>query len=171
MENSFVIRERLRAWDLYIISLYFLFRSRKFWWIASIIFLVIYINAARNLISSSKSFDGEVWFGLFAIAFLLILSFFWLLLLRCLLYPLFFPRVFKEKIYEFSSWGVVVKTEGLERSKPWRNFQKIKETRSFFLISLSNTEYVLILKRLFKKKGEAEAFKTFVSSTIAAAIG
>jgi hypothetical protein len=81
-----------------------------------------------------------------------------------------FTVVFKPHLmqsnYQFTHWGLEITTATNEDSIPWRQFQKMQETRSFiFLVIMRNKVNILIpfQKRKFSGEADLAEFKEFIT--------
>jgi hypothetical protein len=77
----------------------------------------------------------------------------------------FKPHTIRGITFRFTHWGMVRTGEGIRVAIPWRDFQAIKDTKSFFMLDVieNNVQNIhAIQKRMFASAEEAEKFREFV---------
>jgi len=84
----------------------------------------------------------------------------------CVLMMVIKPNNFKNIIYEFTHWGMFKKGKGIEYSRSWRDFIKLKETKSFIFLYTTENDAHVIQKRMFRDTDEMENFKKFADQNI-----
>jgi hypothetical protein len=96
---------------------------------------------------------------------LIILLIAFIVLYTCIIYNTK-SILFKRMIYNFTHWGLVKSGNGLEFSRPWREFLKVKETKSFFLLYISKNDAHVIQKRMFRNREEIKDFNFFLENNL-----
>jgi hypothetical protein len=111
--------------------------------------LFVVLSTTLSMITGSTFNAGQLWQGLL-LPLYLIGGFFALVTLSALLIGVVRPQFRLGINYRFNHWGMEMTGQKQELSVPWRQFQKIKETKSFFLLYIMKNNIPVphpILKR------------------------
>jgi hypothetical protein len=84
----------------------------------------------------------------------------------CLLLLISKPNNFKNIVFEFNHWGMTKRGTNTEFTRPWRGFEKLKETKSFIFLYISENDAHTIQKRMFSSTDEMNAFLKFADQNI-----
>ena len=68
--------------------------------------------------------------------------------------------------YQFNHWGVIRHGDLTEFSKPWREVSKFKESKAFFLLYISNTDFHIIQKKMINGSDEINKFRDILIAKI-----
>ncbi len=168
MQSSFSIKYHLTLLEFYYSSIYSAIRNKRlkkfYYLIPGILVLSGLLNFFLDTKKSSYSIGLIVQF-LFPILLFLIFLFVGIFIL-CLIVQLIKPNYFKNINYEFTHWGMFKKGIGFEYSSPWSKILKMKETKSFFLLYVSENDAHIVQKRMFKNEEEINNFKSLVIEKI-----
>jgi YcxB-like protein len=163
MTDTFEIRQELNFKELYSASLYVLVG----WPIMRRIFLFLLIVWILSLFSapwirSGSAFSWMKVIGFISQPFLILSGYLVTLLFSTVFIYLTRPAIFKNNTYRFTHWGMIKTGKETVFERPWRGFLKFRETRSFFLLYISEKDAHPIQKRMFNDPAELVAFRIFL---------
>ncbi len=172
MQDTFTVTQDFGFGEYLNFSLYLLPRTKM------IRRLAIYLTCLGILVGllslpgagSNKTID----LGVITQSFLPLAG---LLLFFLLFYPLFVlyivrfkPHIIRGITYRFTHWGMERIGTKTEATIPWRDFQKLKETKSFILLYVKETvkenkvdNIHVIQKRMFASPEAAREFQEFLN--------
>lgn len=162
MQSSLRINQDLTFQEFFSGTLYFCFSSKLVKRAAILILagnvLSIFVELAAN--PNSLSSDSLFTQVIPIIAMLL------LLVLLVFVFSIFTytnkSDIFKNVTYDFTHWGIIRNAVQSQFSKPWRDLTEVKESKEFFILYFSNTDYHLIQKRMIGDKKEVGRLRTLL---------
>ncbi|GGB15227.1 YcxB family protein [Puia dinghuensis] len=86
--------------------------------------------------------------------------------------PLIFttkPELVHDITNRFTHWGLEIDTKTKQTSIPWRNLDKLKETKNFYWLDGKKGKppvLIVIQKRMFASEEHRAAFKAFVTQNL-----
>lgn len=127
-------------------------------------FVVSFASVVLDLVTTSE--QTRNWYQLI-FSFLVYPVFLFLFLsvamiLAAILLIILRPNHFKNVTYLFTHWGMEKTGKGIEFSRPWRKFLKVRESRHFIFLYISENDAHVIQKRMFSSKEEIEEFKQLI---------
>jgi hypothetical protein len=163
MEKEYIFYQRLRFWDLYRLLLFLKTNS----WKKKMMIGFVYALILAGFVESIFSFQENILIiNFFQFGFLLVLSFFWMFFIFTFITTIAFIGILNERKFLVNHWGIIISGKKSETAIPWRKSFGFTERKSYLLIFISDKRYIVILKRVFKKSDEFNAFKSFVKNAI-----
>lgn len=166
MEDSFVIEQNLTFREFFLSSFNY-YIAKKVLKMFLLILLAFSVLEVFLGIITINNLSFPVLVGTFAPIVVIVFLLITLTFLVCFFTYKSKPYLFQNVSYEFTHWGVVRNGEKTDFSKPWRDFEKFKETKEFFLLYIANTDFHIIQKRMFKDFDEMERFRALLTEKIA----
>jgi len=165
MQDTFIVNQNLNLIEYYRAAMYLGIRNKR---LRKIYYFILGMPLLLGLFS--VFFTHENWrhtvFDFFLLIMLPILFFYvGTFILSCLI-MLIKPSLVRNITYEFNHWGMVKKGIGIDYSNPWRSFTKLRETKYFLLLYISENDAHIIQKRMFPTNAELETFKEFADQNI-----
>ena len=109
---------------------------------------------------------GDVFIRLFSAPLFDILFFGGLISLAMICIRMLNPNFYSHVTYRFTRWGMEKSMKDTDVTRPWNKFLKIRETKHFFYLFISDNDAQIVQKRMFGSKEEAEQFRQFVSMAL-----
>lgn len=171
MQDTFTIAQDLSFGEYFRISLNQLSKAKL---IRRLFIFVTCIGLLAGLSGLLAPGNNEsIGIGSLMQIFLVPLSFLLFFFVFLFLYSIFIvrfkPYIIRGITYRFTHWGMERIGTRTEATIPWRDFQKLIETRSFFFLyarenNLNNIH--IIQKRMFADFEEAGKFKAFLERNL-----
>lgn len=162
MHNTFTIKQELTLTEFISATLFYYLTGKWLKRFFVFLFILSLIGVLLGFITSPIHINSITILRIFApvgILFLLVLLF-----LIFSSYTIFTKNayLFKHVTYLFSDWGMVRHGEQSDFSEPWGESVMYKESKSFFLIYISNTDFHILQKRMFHDVSEINHFRNFI---------
>ncbi|HEX9513971.1 MAG TPA: YcxB family protein [Puia sp.] len=176
MRDTFTISHDFSFGEYFNLSLYQMFKTKM---IRRLALFAIGIGLLAGLLGlwvpgnneTIKPFNlvGQFFLPLAAMVVLFTLFAF----LTCLFIVRFKPHIIRGITYRFTHWGMERIGTKTEATIPWRDFQNLKETRSFFLLFVKETvkenrisNIHVIQKRMFTSPEDTREFQVFLDQNV-----
>jgi len=163
MKDTFTINQSLSLREVLGVIFYIFPRIKAFKRFILFLTVIVIMSNILGVMTAPdhKSLEKSILEIVGALA-AVILIFALLIFVLCTTVYFLKPGYFKNVIYHFTTSGLVRTANGNTFSFPWRNFAKLQETQSFFLLYVSSFDAHIIAKRIFADHAEMEAFKEFI---------
>lgn len=165
MEDTFFIRQNLSLIEYYRAAMYLGIRNKR---LRKFYYLILGMPLLLSLLDVffiHQNWRHTVFDFLLGITFPILFFYVGTFILSCLI-MLIKPSLVRNITYEFNHWGMVKKGGGIEYSRPWRSFEKLRETKYILLLYISENDAHIIQKRMFPTHAELETFKEFADQNI-----
>ena len=168
MSQTFKVQQNITYSELLSASYYQISRMKI---IRRFVLFPTLFNSIILVILTILSFSNGInWyqliFQLISIPFFFIAFVFGLTTLGMTILKLTQPFRYQDNTYSFTHWGMEKTGNGVEFTRPWRNFLKFRESNNFIYLYISENDAHIIQKRMFNDKYEEECFKQFVTENI-----
>jgi hypothetical protein len=171
MQDEFAVALDLSWAEYFRLSLYSLLRTKIFRVLIVFVSCIALLTGLLGFLAPGKN-EPDIFRAIVQVIgapLILFLFFFICILLGSLFIVKFKPKFIRGISYRFTHWGMDRTGVNSEINIPWRNFRRLKETRSFFLIYVRENKIDTIhaiQKRKFVDSDQAEEFKRFVESNM-----
>ncbi len=162
MQNSFRINQDLTFQEFLSGTLYFCLSSKPFKTFFSLIIAFNVLTVLVQLAANPNSLSSDLFFTQVIPVLAILLFLLLLVFVFCIFTYKSKSDIFKNVTYEFTHWGIIRNAVQYQFSKPWRDLTKFKESKAFFVLYFSDTDFHLIQKKMFDDKKEVDRFRTML---------
>jgi len=167
MQNTITVPQRLTYKEFLSAMLYACFisrRLRRYFW------LMLIISCASNLLGflTTTKFSFTLQDAVFIVFFLGFLALAGMLALLIITWWVYQkrPDLFNNVLYQFSHWGITREGPNTNFSKPWREIDRFKESKQFFLIYVSKFDIHIIQKEMIGDTERINIFRSMLEENV-----
>ncbi|WP_143774282.1 YcxB family protein [Niastella vici] len=167
MQNTITVRQQLTYKEFLNAMLYAFFISRR---VRRYFGFMLIISCASNLLgfltTSKFSFTlQDAAFIVFFIGSLALAGMLALLIITWWVYQKR-PDLFNNVLYQFSHWGITREGPNTNFSKPWREIDRFRESKQFFLIYVSRFDVHIIQKKMIGDVERINIFRSMLEANV-----